>query len=189
MVGLLEDMEQMMTLDFKNEGDIIYLIGRSTDDINSSQYLSRIREVEYSPAPYFDLEEEFALQQKLAALIRDKRVLSVHDVSEGGLFITLCEAGFNRELGFSVRSKQGIRKDAWLFGEGQSRVVVTVSPDQAANLEKELDGLVFEKLGVVTSGEVIIDQQDWKPITQWKRWYDTSIENYLMKEEASSALS
>ncbi|MBN8667408.1 MAG: phosphoribosylformylglycinamidine synthase subunit PurL [Chitinophagales bacterium] len=189
MVGLLEDMEQMMTLDFKNEGDIIYLIGRSTDDINSSQYLSRIREVEYSPAPYFDLEEEFALQQKLAALIRDKRVLSVHDVSEGGLFITLCEAGFNRELGFSVRSKQGIRKDAWLFGEGQSRVVVTVSPDQAANLEKELDGLVFEKLGVVTSGEVIIDQQEWKPITQWKRWYDTSIENYLMKEEASSALS
>ncbi|MDX1954734.1 MAG: phosphoribosylformylglycinamidine synthase subunit PurL [Chitinophagaceae bacterium] len=189
MVGLLEDMEQMMTLDFKNEGDIIYLIGRSTDDINSSQYLSRIREVEYSPAPYFDLEEEFALQQKLAALIRDKRVLSVHDVSEGGLFITLCEAGFNRELGFSVRSKQGIRKDAWLFGEGQSRVVVTVSPDQAANLEKELDGFVFEKLGVVTSGEVIIDQQEWKPITQWKQWYDTSIENYLMKEEASSALS
>lgn len=189
MVGLLEDMEQMMTLDFKNEGDIIYLIGRSTDDINSSQYLSRIREVEYSPAPYFDLEEEFALQQKLAALIRDKRVLSVHDVSEGGLFITLCEAGFNRELGFSVRSKQGIRKDAWLFGEGQSRVVVTVSPDQAASLEKELDGFVFEKLGVVTSGEVIIDQQEWKPITQWKQWYDTSIENYLMKEEASSALS
>lgn len=189
MVGLLEDMEQMMTLDFKNEGDIIYLIGRSTDDINSSQYLARIREVEYSPAPYFDLEEEFALQQKLARLIQDKLVLSVHDVSEGGLFITLCEAGFNRELGFSVRSKEGIRKDAWLFGEGQSRVVVTVSPDQAASLEKELDGFVFEKLGVVTASEVIIDQQEWKPITQWKHRYDTSIENYLMKEEASSALS
>lgn len=189
MVGLLEDMGQMMTLDFKNEGDIIYLIGRSTDDINSSQYLARIREVEFSPAPYFDLEEEFALQQKLASLIRDKRVLSVHDVSEGGLFITLCEAGFNRELGFSVRSKQGIRKDAWLFGEGQSRVVVTVSPDQTERLEIELDGFMFEKLGVVTTGEVIIDQQEWKRITQWKQWYDTSIENYLMKEEASSALS
>lgn len=189
MVGLLEDMGQMMTLDFKNEGDIIYLIGRSTDDINSSQYLARIREVEFSPAPYFDLEEEFALQQKLARLIQDKRVQSVHDVSEGGLFITLCEAGFNRELGFSIRSKQGIRKDAWLFGEGQSRVVVTVSPDKAERLEKELDGFIFEKIGVVTTGEVIVDQQEWKPITQWKQWYETSIENYLMKEEASSALS
>lgn len=189
MVGLLEDISRKMTLDFKNEGDLLYLIGKSTDDINSSQYLARVRGVEFSPAPYFELEAEFSLQQKLSTLIRENLVLSVHDVSEGGLFITLCEAGFNRGLGFSIRTAPTIRKDAFLFGEGQSRVLVSVSPENVAGFEKAMGETPVEKIGLVTSGEVVIDQQSWHPIFQWKEWYDTSIENYLMKEEASSALS
>ncbi len=189
MVGLLEDISRKMTLDFKNEGDQLYLIGKSTDDINSSQYLARVRGVEFSPAPYFELEAEFSLQQKLSTLIRENLVLSVHDVSEGGLFITLCEAGFNRGLGFSIRTAPTIRKDAFLFGEGQSRVLVSVSPENVAGFEKAMGDTPVEKIGLVTSGEVVIDQQSWHPISQWKEWYDTSIENYLMKEEASSALS
>ena len=56
-----------MTLDFKEEGDIIFLVGKSNNDINSSEYLHKIHGVEFSPAPHFDLEEEFALQQKLAS--------------------------------------------------------------------------------------------------------------------------
>lgn len=189
MVGLLEDISRKMTLDFKNEGDLLYLIGKSTDDINSSQYLARVRGVEFSPAPYFELEAEFSLQQKLSSLIRENLVLSVHDVSEGGLFITLCEAGFNRGLGFSIRTAATIRKDAYLFGEGQSRVLVSVAPENVAGFEKAMGDTPIEKIGLVTSGEVVIDQQSWHPISQWKEWYDTSIENYLMKEEASSALS
>ena len=69
MVGLLENIENKMTLDFKNEGDVIYLLGKITNDINCSEYLHKICNVEYSPAPYFDLEEEFRLQQKLLELI------------------------------------------------------------------------------------------------------------------------
>ena len=82
--------------------------------------------MEFSPAPYFDLEEEFSLQQKIAELINKKLIQSAHDVSEGGLFITLCESGFNRELGFTLETKDNLREDAYLFGEGQSRVVVSV---------------------------------------------------------------
>ncbi|MEP6701057.1 MAG: phosphoribosylformylglycinamidine synthase subunit PurL, partial [Bacteroidota bacterium] len=119
MVGLLENINTKMTLDFKQEGDVIYLLGISGNDINSSQYLSKLCSVEFSPAPYFELEEEYRLHQKLAELISKKMIRSAHDVSEGGLFITLCEAGFNRDLGFSVITKGGIRKDAFLFGEGQ----------------------------------------------------------------------
>ncbi len=116
MVGLLEDVANKMTLDFKEEGDIIVLIGNSTNDINSSQYLSKVCGVEYSPAPHFDLEEEFALQQKIADLIKDMVVESAHDVSEGGLFITLLESGFHRNLGFDVLAADyNIRKDAQWF--------------------------------------------------------------------------
>src|SRR5436190_471457 len=90
MVGLLENVENKMTLDFKTEGDVIYLIGSANNDIASSQYLSKIVGIEFSPAPHFDLEEEFDLQKKITELISAGVIESAHDVSEGGLFVTLC---------------------------------------------------------------------------------------------------
>ena len=189
MVGLLEDVDQRMTLDFKEEGNIIYVLGEITNDINSSQYLCKLCEVEYSPAPHFELENEFALQQTVAALITKGLVLSAHDISEGGLFVTLCESGFNRELGFSVITSGGIRKDASLFGEGQSRVVVSVALDKVKEFEASVKDIPFEKVGVVTSGEIVVDGDFWGTIDWWSEKYDTAIENYLLKEEAGAALS
>ncbi len=189
MVGLLEDVKEKMTLDFKEEGDVIFLLGVINDDINSSQYLAKLRGVEYSPAPYFELEEEFALQQKVAELIKSKLVRSAHDLSEGGLFVALCESGFNRELGFSIQTNGGIRKDAFLFGEAQSRVIVTVPVSKVKELETALGAFPYEKIGVVTSGEMMMDGEFWGTIDWWKEAYDSAIENYLSKEEAGSALS
>ena len=188
MVGLLEDIREKMTLDFKEEGDIIYVVGNITDDINSSEYLYRVQGVKYSPAPHFELDEEYALQQQLTSLIKDKLVRSVHDVSEGGVYVTLCESGFNRELGFSISTKGGIRKDAFLFGEGQSRAVVTVALADVQAFEATLK-VPFEKIGVVSSGEIAVDGDFWGTIDWWKDSYDTAIENYLAKEDAGSALS
>lgn len=189
MVGLLEDVDTRMTLDFKEEGNIIYVLGEITNDINSSQYLCKLCEVEYSPAPHFELESEFALQQTVASLIKKGLVLSAHDISEGGLFVTLCESGFNRELGFSVITTGGIRKDASLFGEGQSRVVVSVALDKVKEFEASVKSIPFEKVGVVTSGEVVVDGDFWGTIDWWNEKYDTAIENYLLKEEAGAALN
>ncbi|HWR33635.1 MAG TPA: phosphoribosylformylglycinamidine synthase subunit PurL [Chitinophagaceae bacterium] len=189
MVGLLDDINNKMTLDFKEEGDLIYLLGVSSNDFNSSQYLSKICGIDFSPAPHFELEEEFRLQQKLTELIAKKMILSAHDVSEGGLFVTLCESGFNNELGFSVITNNTVRKDAFLFGEGQSRVIVSVELDKAKEFESLLNDFPVEKIGVVSSGELVIDGDFWGTIDWWKEKYDTAIENYLSKEEAGSALS
>lgn len=189
MVGLLEDASQKMTLDFKEEGDVLYLVGKSRNDINCSEYLHNVLGIKSSPAPHFDLEEEYALQQKISEAIRKKLIRSAHDVSEGGLFVTLCESGFHNELGFSVISNIECRKDAWLFGEAQTRVVVSVSLDKVNEFENFLAGIAFEKLGVVTSGEIVIDGDFWGTIDWWQEKYDTSIENYLSKEEAGSALT
>ncbi len=190
MVGLLEDIADKMTLDFKEEGDVIVLIGKSTNDINSSQYLSKICGVEYSPAPNFELEEEFDLQQKVAELIKNNLIESAHDVSEGGLFVTLLESGFHRNLGFDVvAADYNIRKDAQWFGEKQSRVVVSVKAGRLSELKKALGNHSFEELGVVTTGSVEVDGMEWGAIEEWKEKYDTAIENYLSKEKAGSALS
>jgi phosphoribosylformylglycinamidine synthase subunit PurL len=82
----------------------------------------------------------------------------------------------------------GGRKDAWLFGEGQSRVAVTVALDKIAIFEDALGDIPFEKKGVVTTGEIVIDGDFWGTIDWWQEKYDTAIENYLTKESAGSAL-
>lgn len=189
MVGLLENVNNKMTLDFKEEGDVIYLIGEVNNDISCSEYLHKICGVEHSPAPHFELEEEISMQEKLAELIRKRMIRSAHDISEGGLFISLCESGFNMDLGFSIISKESIRKDAWLFGEGQGRVAVSVAISKVQAFEDLTKGFPCEKIGVVSSGEIMIDGEFWGTIDWWKDEYDTAIEDFLKKEEAGEALS
>ncbi|OSZ80422.1 phosphoribosylformylglycinamidine synthase II [Chitinophagaceae bacterium IBVUCB2] len=190
MVGLLEDVNNKMTLDFKEEGDVILLIGYSNNDINSSQYLAKICGVDLSPAPHFELEEELKLQQKITELINKNLIESAHDVSEGGLFVTLLESAFHRNLGFDVvAADYNIRKDAQWFGEKQSRVVVSVKAGKLKEVKAAIGDHPFEELGVVTSGSVEVDGMEWGTIESWKEQYDTAIENFLSKEEAGSALS
>lgn len=172
-------MKTKMTLDFKNEGDVIYLLGKNVEDFNSSEYLHKICGMEYSPAPYFNLDEEFRLHMAVSSLIKNKMILSAHDISEGGLFVTLAESSFHRNLGFAVnKQKSGIRKDAYWFGEAQGRVIVTVNSGNVEAFERSLD-IPFEKLGKVTSGEIKIDNQGWGTINEWKNKYDDVIANYM----------
>ncbi|MBC8034319.1 MAG: phosphoribosylformylglycinamidine synthase subunit PurL [Chitinophagaceae bacterium] len=183
MVGLLDRVRDKMTLDFKAPGDVIFLIGKSSGDINSSEYLHKVHGVEHSPAPHFDLDEEHALQQKIAELIKNKVIESAHDISEGGLFITLLESCFNRELGVDVvASDYNIRKDGFWFGEAQSRVVVSVKSTKAASFKKVIGDHPYEELGEVTTGSIEIDGMNWGDIKDWKYKYDTAIEKFLHPE-------
>jgi len=193
MVGLVEDLSKKMTLNFKNEGDVIYLLGESKNDISSSQYLSKICGVQHSPAPAFDLEEEYSLQQTIIGLIREGSIESAHDIAEGGLFTTLLESGFYNALGFTVNAtKEDIRKDAFLFGEAASRVVVTIKPENVERFEADLrqGGVTFTALGTVTKEEITINGESWGVISEWKGIYDTAIERHLVKElDSEGALS
>ena len=190
MVGLLDSVNDKMTMDFKEAGDLIYLIGTSTNDINSSEYLHKIHGIEYSPAPYFDLEEEFVLLQKVTELIAKKVIVSAHDVSEGGLFVTLIESCFNRNTGMDVVAADfNIRKDAYWFGEGQSRIVVSVKKDTVIAFKKILGNHPYEELGIVTDGSIEVDGMNWGDISTWKEKYDTAIENLLAGHESEHALT
>jgi phosphoribosylformylglycinamidine synthase subunit PurL len=184
MVGLLESIADKMTMNFKNEGDAIYLIGESRNDINSSEYLHKIIGEEYSPCPYFDLDEEYNLQQVISSLIKEKLIISAHDVSEGGLFVTLLESAFTNNLGFTVLQKDdGIRSDAYWFGEAQSRVVVSVTALQEIALDTALkaSNISFAKLGEVTVGYVKMGTENWGDIAKWKMIYDNTIGELMGK--------
>jgi phosphoribosylformylglycinamidine synthase II len=175
MVGLLEDVREKMTLDFKSEGDVIYLLGEIREDIGSSEYLHKVVGVEYSPAPYFDIEEELRLQKKVAELIDRKLIVSAHDVSEGGLFVTLAESAFPRGLGFAVEETGTIRQDAFWFGEAQGRVVVSVNPARENEFLKAVKGFPCAELGEVRGGTFEVNNEDWGSVEEWKESYDTAI--------------
>lgn len=177
MVGVIENFENRMTMDFKEAGDVILLIGEQKNCIGSSEYLHKVKGVEFSPAPMFELEEEFNVQQFVASLISQKLIKSAHDISEGGLAVTLLEKGFNRNLGFDVKAETELRKDAYWFGEAQSRVVVTCSKHQTANIKA--NGIAVAELGVVTNGGINVNGENWGNISDWKLKYDTAIENIL----------
>jgi phosphoribosylformylglycinamidine synthase len=186
-----------MTLSFKQSGDVILMIGTSKNDIASSEYLHKIHGVEFSPAPHFELEEEYRVQQVVSALIKNKLIHSAHDISEGGLFNALCEKGFFFELGFTITTRfedlreRAIRPDAYLFGEAQSRVLVSVHPDKLAAVEEALAsfGQPYEMVGEVTDGAVWVDSEQWGFIGGWKDRYNTAIENLLKGHEGEDALS
>ncbi len=152
MLGLMEDPANRMTMNFKNEGDLIYLIGPSTDNIASSEYLYSYRGIKASPAPYFDFETEWRVQEGVKTMIRNGWLQSAHDISDGGLFVALAESAMTGDKGFFVGTDDRHRTDAFLFGEGQSRVVVSISPDQVTHLEGYLNDSVlpFQYLGTVT---------------------------------------
>ena len=180
MVGLLEDTRQKMTMFFKQPGDLILLVGKSRNDINSSAFLYALHDVEYSPAPYFNLDEEFLLQAKLLAAIQNRLVESAHDVADGGLFVALVESGFHRELGFTVSCQdKSIRRDAYWFGESQSRVVVSVKKGKLEAFKKAMEGIPLELLGEVSNSVLQVDSIDWGAVREWKHMYETVIEKEM----------
>jgi len=114
-------------------------------------------------------------------LISLKLVKSAHDISEGGLFACLLECTMANDLGFTIHTGKGIRKDAMLFGEAQSRVVVSVNPDIHALFEAELKGTPYSKIGIVNATkEVCIDDESWGFVSDWKEAYDNALEKLLV---------
>lgn len=181
MVGIVEDLSGRMTLNFKKEGDAILLVGETKNCIGSSEYLHKLCKVEYSPAPHFELEKEIAVQKLVTELIREKLVCSVHDISEGGLAITLLESAFVSEKGFSVEANtdSALRNDAYWFGEAQSRVVVSSANAEAVLKKAAQAGIPVMVLGKVTDGAITVNGEDWGQVAGWKNLYDTAIEKLL----------
>ena len=177
MLGVMKDKSLQMTLDFKYKGDLIFLLGTTQNEINSSEYLANIVGTLGSPAPSFNLEEEYQLQQCIKGLIKNSFINAAHDVSDGGLFTTLVEMCMVNDLGFDIVTDSEIRKDAFLFGESQSRVVVSVVEDDE---DKFLDFVAEHNipcllLGHVTKGRCTVDEQNFGMIADYKELYDNAI--------------
>ena len=180
MIGLLKSIDDRITMNFKSDGDLIYLIGKDASDICSSQYLVHWHKEEKSPAPGFNLEEEYTLQQSIQALNEAKILQSAHDVSEGGLWVCVLESAMKGNKGFEL-CYSAEREDVYLFGETQSRVVVTVSPENKTSFEEILNNRKqeYSLIGTVKGDTIQVKNENWGSIEEWKGLYDTALEKAL----------
>lgn len=181
MVGLLPEGKQATTLSFKSAGDLIYVLGTQADDISSSQYLVHYRKVQQSPAPYFNLDEEYTNQHTLLKAIQQGLIESAHDTSEGGLFVCLLESAMAGNKGFEVKQNNSIRLDSWLFGETQGRIVVSIKPENKLAFETLMHdyGVNTDCLGTVKAAGLSINGADFGDLESYRHTYDTKIGELL----------
>jgi phosphoribosylformylglycinamidine synthase len=181
MLGVMDNKDNKMTLNFKNEGDILYMIGHSKNDISSSEYLYSYLGIKASPTPHFDLDFEYKVQKGVKGLIEGKLVQSVHDISEGGLFVTLAESAMAGKKGFEITSDKMLRKDAFLFGEAQSRVVVSVDPSKNEAFVNFLSkaGIPSIKLGKVKGDKMVVDGEVFFSVNEGAEVYDNALHAHL----------
>ncbi len=137
-LGLLDDVRRHATVSFKRAGDLVYLLGRSdthadAGSLGGSEYLSAVHGL-VAGRPSIDLDLEAAVQRACRRLIAEGIADSAHDCSDGGLAVTLAESCIAGNIGFNGKVSLDSRWDAVLFGEGQSRIIVSARPEAAASL-------------------------------------------------------
>jgi len=181
MLGIVDDKKHITSLSFKNECDAIVMIGRSRNDINSSEYVYSYHGIKNTPAPDFDLDEEYNVQAAIREMIRAGAVHSAHDCADGGLFITLLESGMQHQLGFEINSTANVRKDAFLFGEAQSRVIVSCAASKTEVLKAIADkhGVAFNVLGTVKGNACVVDGKNFGTVADYANSYNTKLETIM----------
>lgn len=181
MLGILDSKKTFTGIGFKKVDDLIYLIGESVNDISSSQYLYSFVGIKNSPAPYFDLDKEYAVQMAVKDIIQLDIVASANDCADGGLFIAVLESAMASDLSFHINTDKSIRKDAFLFGEAQSRVIISIDPSQKKQLETHLknSNVPFMEIGKVSQKEIKIDDLSFGYCHEYKRYYETVLSTIM----------
>ncbi len=129
MVGVIADAKQVTSQDFKDENDLIFLLGENKEELGGSQYLRVVHNLAKGLSPQLDLTKEKGVQAAALEMITSGIAKSAKGCSEGGLAVALAESCIVGQKGASVNIDDDIRKDALLFGETQSRIIISVSSD------------------------------------------------------------
>ena len=186
MIGLVEDLKHITTMWFKEEGDVIVLLGENREDLGATEYLKVVHGLVKGEIPELDLEKEKRVQEACLELIRTGKVRSAHDCAEGGIAAALaecCVASPDR-WGAKVRLEDQIRPDAVLFGESQSRIIITSKPEDEAFLEEvaKKHWIPYCKLGKVEGHSLNIEGMIDLPVSKLAEAYESGIERIMEKK-------
>ena len=180
MVGLIEKLENITTSHFKNEGDLVYVLGKDFYELGGSEYLAHNYGVVSGMPPRLNLPTEQLLQTTVLSLIENKLITSAHDISEGGLLTSLAECTItNREKQIgaqcTIELPEGIREDFFYFSETQSRVIVSISPSNKAKFEEYCSqvGQYYQQIGVTGGNKLSVNALEFELATLDDIYFNT----------------
>lgn len=187
MVGLIENLDYITTSYFKNEGDLIYILGIDKEELGGSEYMKVIHDVVAGNSPQIDLEAEKKLHDFTLRAIRQGFIKSAHDVSEGGLVTALIECSIINQknpLGCEVELDEGSRFDFALFSESQSRIIVSIDSNKKEAFEKLAEEMnqPISKIGNVNGDKISINGRMELELNEMSALYFKSISR-IMKNE------
>lgn len=177
-VGVLQDWTQSMDMAFKDEGDVIYMIGSSAGHLGQSLYAREILKLEVEnagPAPQINLSAEKAAGTLVRTLIKDGVVNACHDISEGGLLCAIAEMAMASGKGAALSANGDT---GFWFGEDQARYVVATSQPEELEAYASREHIPVVRVGVV-SGKTLSVQQDHIPITNLVMLHEAWLINYM----------
>ena len=183
MVGLLEDVELRATAHFKDEGDIIALLGITKDELGGSEYLKIVHNMDRGMPPSIDMELEKKVEDSCREAVRSGIIKSAHDLSEGGLAIALSESCFSPKglIGAVIEVKAGLRPESLLFGESQSRVIISFASKDLEEVERICNkhGAPFEVIGKVGGRVLKINGLIDAPLEKFFEAWKGSFKRYM----------
>jgi phosphoribosylformylglycinamidine synthase len=182
-MGRIDDVRKAQTMDVKNEGDTVYVLGQTRDELGGSEYFAASG-FTGTKVPKVNAADALKLYRNLSTAIDRGLVRSCHDCSDGGLGVALSESAFSGGLGMEVDLRKvpasGLYRDDFiLFSETQSRFVVTVLPEKKGEFERCIEGSTFAEIGTVREspwfvvrglkGEVVVDTDIDELKEAWQR--------------------
>ncbi|MFH2003173.1 MAG: phosphoribosylformylglycinamidine synthase subunit PurL [Bacteroidota bacterium] len=181
MLGLIEDINKVISMDFKSPGDIIILLGKNRGDVSGSEYLQTIHKKVVGDAPYLDLNYEKRLHKTILEANDIGLIKSVHDVSDGGLAVSLAESCIASGFGAVITVGVENRLDWTLYGEEQSRVLVTINERNKNQLIRiiQKNQIDFEILGYVAKDILTINDQINISTIEMKEIYFNELERLI----------
>jgi phosphoribosylformylglycinamidine synthase len=169
MLGIIDDPKHITTQWFKDDGDVVLLLGELGAELGGSEYLKRIHKLKKGAPPRMDMRHAKKISDATLKFIRKGWVKSAHDCSEGGIAVALaecCMSNGDAMMGATIHLPV---KAAALFGESQSRVILTATPDNAAKILAS--GLPVKKIGVVGGDTLRIGKLSWSAAKLRNAWW------------------
>jgi phosphoribosylformylglycinamidine synthase subunit PurL len=184
MVGIVRT-PRPLTPWFKAAGDVIFLLGRSRDEISGSEYAAVVHGVTRGSPPWVDFEAERQLHRMVLRAAEKGLFASAHDVSDGGLAIAVaeacCGAPSGAPIGARIRMDEGMRPDAWLFAESQARMLVSARREHSGAVRDLAadEGVPISVVGEVGGAMLEFDDQIALPVADVKTTWEGALERWL----------
>jgi phosphoribosylformylglycinamidine synthase subunit PurL len=177
MVGVIDDINQVANTWFKESGHDIYLIGTNKDEIGGSEYLKSIHNLITGKIPEIDLEMHSRIIGFVLAAIQEGLIQSAQDISDGGLAVAVAESCFTNNIGAAIKLNSDIRPDSLLFGETQSRVIISALPEHNQRIARlaKIHRVQIENIGITGGANLNINDLIDLPVEKLHKIYEEAI--------------